>query len=225
MSKRITRLDRETAERAIYIDFEGTAVDSPSFLGAAWSDGDTLYFRQLVLELALWPAAEAKSASVDWFIEPAGWESVGELRALAEDENRVLIAWSSHEAEELGSELVPAKHRDWFATNVINGIPIAKRWKRATHPNVTFAVDPKHPMRGKNQLSRFLELIDYHVPKAYGPGNSAKRIRDVREMLNRKDGDYAKLTPVAKAKWTKALLHNWHDCVGLRALMIECVDD
>ena len=57
------------------------------------------------------------------------------------------------------------------------------------------------------------------------PGNSAKRIRDVREMLGKRNGAYAALTPVAKAKWTKALLHNWHDCVGLRALMIECAGD
>ena len=88
-----------------------------------------------------------------------------------------------------------------------------------------FAVDPKNPMSGKNQLSRYLDLIGYDVPKAYGPGNSAKRIRDVREMLGKRNGAYAALTPVAKAKWTKALLHNWHDCVGLRALMIECAGD
>jgi len=118
---------------------------------------------------------------------------------------------------------VPAVHREWFSKSVINGIPIAKRWKRTTHPDIEFSVDPKKPILGRNQLSRYFDLISYDVPKAYGPGNSAKRIRDVREMLDGKDGNYAKLTPVAKAKWTKALLHNWHDCVGLRTLMIGCV--
>ena len=49
------------AQRAIYIDFEGTAVDPPSLLGVAWFDGDKVRFVQYVVEEGLWPAAEAKS--------------------------------------------------------------------------------------------------------------------------------------------------------------------
>jgi hypothetical protein len=43
----------DDARRAIYIDFEGTAVDPPSLLGAAWVDGGEEFFIQYVLEEAL----------------------------------------------------------------------------------------------------------------------------------------------------------------------------
>ena len=36
-----TNICIEEALRGIYIDFEGTAVDPPSFLGATWLHGDT----------------------------------------------------------------------------------------------------------------------------------------------------------------------------------------
>ena len=70
-------------------------------------------------------------------------------------------------------------------------------------------------MRGRHQLHRYFELVGHPVPKAFGPGNF-QRIRYVRDMLNRRAGEYGALTAVAKAKWTKALEHNRHDCVGLR---------
>ena len=38
------------AQRAFYIDFEGTAVDPPSLLGVAWHDGKKDHFVQHVLE-------------------------------------------------------------------------------------------------------------------------------------------------------------------------------
>ena len=73
--KKPTQISRSDAERAIYIDFEGTAVDPPSFLGAAWADGEDHYFIQFVIERALWPAAEAKAGMPDRIIEPATWET------------------------------------------------------------------------------------------------------------------------------------------------------
>lgn len=128
------------AERAIHIDFEGTAVDPPSLLGASWLDSDD------------------------------------------------------------GAE-------------------------RSFHAEVKFKKDPKFPERGRHRLDRYLALIGYSVPKAFGPGGSAKRIRYVRELLEKKDGDYSPLSLVAKGKWTKALERNWHDCEGLRELVIRCAQD
>ena len=43
------------AQRAIYIDFEGTAVDPPSLLGVAWFDDDKARFVQYVVEEDLTP--------------------------------------------------------------------------------------------------------------------------------------------------------------------------
>ena len=212
-----TTINMEEARRGIYIDFEGTAVDAPSFLGATWVDGDTQHFVQYVLEEALWPAAQAKEKC-----RVSKWEDLKEIKKLSEREGRLIFAWSTHEAVDLEKY---APDGEWFSSNVINAIPIAKKWKREFYPNVTFPRDPNRPMRGRNRLDRYLELIRYDVPSILGPGNSAKRIRDVRNMLNNKGGDYSALTSTAKGKWTKALNHNWHDCDGMRKLLIAIAQE
>ena len=212
-----TNICIEEALRGIYIDFEGTAVDPPSFLGAIWLHGDTQNFIQYVLEKTLWPAARAKAA----WCQQARWDDLKEIKELSEKEDRLIFAWSNHEANAL-QEYSP--EGDWFSSNVINAIPIAKKWKKEFHPDVEFKKDPKQPMLGKNRLDRYLKLIGYEVPASFGSGNSAGRIRYVRNMLNDRNGDYSKLTPVAKAKWTKALKHNWHDCDGMRELLIQIAD-
>jgi hypothetical protein len=219
-----THLSPTEAERAIYIDFEGTAVDPPSLLGAEWLDADDLHFIQYVLEEGLWPAAQAKAKAPGRFCEPASWDDLTEVRRVAESDDRRVIAWSIHERDQLASCLSDADDQAWFAEHVLNAIPLAKRWKRRFHADVVFKVDPKL-RRGRHQLHRYFELIGYTVPTAFGPGNSAQRIRYVREMLDNKGSDYSALTSTAKAKWTKALEHNWHDCNGLRELMIRCAHD
>ena len=101
----------------------------------------------------------------------------------------------------------------------------SKGWKKANHPDVVFRKDPKNPYVGKNRLNRYFRLIDYPVPQAFGPGNTAQRIRKVREMLNNRGGDYSALTGTKKGQWTKVLKHNWHDCDGLRALIRKYAAD
>jgi hypothetical protein len=44
-------------------------------------------------------------------------------------------------------------------------------------------------------------------------------------MLMKRGGNFSALTPTVKAKWTKALKHNWHDCDGLRDLTLRCTKD
>lgn len=220
-----TTISEDEAQRAIYIDFEGTAVDPPSLLGAAWLDGNDILFIQYVLEPALWPAAEAKSSAVGRFCESADWQNLAELRRIAEAEDRRVLAWSTHEQHELASRVPSGDDAEWFGENVINAIPIARRWKRKVFPNVELLVDPNNPMKGKHQLHHYMKLIGYPVPTAFGPGNSAQRIRYVRSMLTKKGGDYDALTAVAKAKWTKALEHNWHDCNGMREVILRCAED
>ena len=207
------------AERAIYIDFEGTETDPPSFLGAAWADGDGgVRFVQYVLEPALWPAAEAATGVCGGTMVPADWSDLAELRRIAEAEDRRLIAWSDRERKALVDGVLDEGDRRWFDDNVLDAKPLAKRWKRRMHREVVFERDPKNRMRGRHRLDRYFGLIGYSVPKILGPGNSAQRIRAVRGQLAR-HGDYAALTKTVKGKWTKALKHNWHDCNGLRELV------
>ena len=213
------------AQRAIYIDFEGTAVDPPSLLGVVSYDGNQPKFVQYVIEEELWPAAEAKSPDHGGCCLQATWADLAKVRRQAETEDRRVFAWSTHEATALEGHVPDEDDRDWFAANVENARLNAKAWKKANHPDVVFKKDPKNPYVGKNRLNRYFRLIDYPVPQAFGPGNTAQRIRKVREMLNNRGGDYSALTGTKKGQWTKVLKHNWYDCDGLRALMLVCAAD
>ena len=210
------------AEQAIYIDFEGTAVAPPSLLGVLSYDGNQPHFVQHVVEEELWPAAEAKSPERGGHCLQATWADLAKVRRQAETEDRRVFAWSTHEAAALEEHVPDEDDRDWFAANVENARLNAKAWKKVNHPDVVFKKDPKNPYAGRHRLHKYFKLINYPVPRAFGPGNAAQRIRYVREMLNRRGGDYSALTGTAKGKWTKALKHNWYDCDGLQKLILVC---
>ena len=135
-----------------------------------------------------------------------------------------MFAWSNHEQEVLAKQLAGSEDGHWFAHRVENAIPLARRWKARQFPDV-IVEKARYGMLGRHQLHRYFELIEYPVEKAFGPGNSAQRILYVRQMLETRGGDYLGLTPTAKAKWTKALQHNWHDCNGLREFVLRCATD
>ena len=94
---------------------------------------------------------------------------------------------------------------------------MAKAWKSRHHRHIQFTRGPRG-RSGRNTLGRYLGLIGYRVPRIDGPGNTAGRIRFVRAALAKR-GSFDALTAVQKNKWTNLLAHNWHDCVGLRALV------
>ena len=222
MAAKAKPLTLSEAKQAIYIDFEGTAVDPPSLLGVLSYDGNQPHFVQYVVEEELWPAAEAKSPERGGHCLQATWADLAKVRRQAETENRRVFAWSTHEATALEKHIPDEDDKKWFAANVENARLNARAWRRTNHPDVVLTTDPENPYAGRNRLHRYFELIDYPVPRAFGPGNAAQRIRYVRKMLVRRGGNYSALTPTAKGKWTKALKHNWYDCDGLRALILGC---
>ena len=225
MAAKAKPLTLSEAKRAIYIDFEGTAVDPPSLLGVLSYGGNRRHFVQYVMEEELWPAADAKSPDHGGNCRPATWADLAEVRRQAETESRRVFAWSTHEATALEEHVPDEDDKKWFAANVENARLNAKAWKKANHPDVVFKKDPKYPYAGRHQLHKYFKLIDYPVPKAFGPGNAAQRIRYVREMLNRRGGDYSALTGTKKGQWTKVLKHNWYDCDGLQKLILRCAAD
>ena len=104
---------------------------------------------------------------------------------------------------------VRARHRDAKLA--------AKPWLKRHHPGLR----PPKGRRGRrpHTLHFYEGVVGYHVPPGLGPGLTGKRLRDVRGQLVRHGGDFSKLTRVAKAKWTKLLRHNHHDCQGMRAVL------
>ena len=211
----------DQAGSAIYIDFEGTMKDPPALLGflIRSSSGDS--FHQVALDHSFksLPALPESSDSA----LPYGTveKTIEDLLNVAEESNRMFIAWSTREQQVVKESNLPANVKRRFDNRYLNAITTAKRWRSKFHPEVKFQSSRR--IR-KNALHNYMGLIGYDIPRAYGPGNAAKRIRDVKTQIERHNA-FADLSPVAKAKWTKLLRHNLHDCSGMRAVVQRCVDD
>lgn len=213
------KLSLDDAKRAIYIDFEGTVNDPPSLLGTLMMSNDSSEdVTQYVIEEALYPAGEVKEQCTNSSLD----KTLELLRELAERENRRCVAWSSREVQAINDHCSSNELKGYFEANIVDAKKIARVWKRRFFPGVVF---PYVTGQGRHRLYEYLRLIGYSVPKSHGPGNTGQRIRYVRNQLANHCNDYGSVTNVTKAKWTKLLGHNFHDCRGLRDLFIKCVSD
>jgi hypothetical protein len=215
-----TALTNNEARRAIYIDFEGAEVDPASFLGVAIEGEWHVY----VVEEALRDACEQGTRGGVCETTTLA-EALWLIRSIAETEDRQVVAYSTREIDEITSSLEAATDElAWWQANLVNAAPIARRWARRS--NVT--LPRRRPRKGERvtkwPLAGFMAAVGYEVPKHLGPGNSAARIREVRRQLEKR-GSYQALTSVAKGKWTKALDHNRHDCLGLATVMSAVTAD
>jgi hypothetical protein len=140
----------------------------------------------------------------------------------AEDEDRLIVSWSSRErivvenSPELSSEV-----KDRFVVRWRDAKWLARRWKNKKHRDVVF---PRIAGRGRHRLDCYMRLIGYKIPSSYGDQQAAQRIAYARAQL-RKKGSADAMTPVAKAKWTKVLNYNFHDCNGMREVTIRAVNE
>ena len=83
---------------------------------------------------------------------------------------------------------------------------------------------PKEGQTTQNHsLQNFLRLIDYHVPTDYSVGVVATALGLVRTEIQ--STTEATLSDEAAHAWEQAVMHNLHDCLGLRELMIRCGTD
>ena len=219
----------EEVRRAIYIDFEGREKDPASFLGVlVVDDSGVTDFDQPVFEEDLWPVVRRHKPkkTVGYAPHVADFfDTFVALRERAESESRKVFAYSEHEVNEISKRILLKREVQWWQENLLNAHPYAKAWKKDHHADVEFKKDKNKPKSGKYTLDQFFQLIDYPVPSSLRSGNSAQRIKYVRDMLNKHGGNDGALTPTAKGKWMRACLHNWHDCEGMRKLMIRCAQD
>jgi len=185
------------AQRAIFIDFEGFVKETPSLIGICIEKS----FEQIVLTEDLRSAANAKNLR---FID--GNTLIKQLVNQAKKENRRIVAFSTHEL---------AKCREYFNVDLspfyCNANSVAKAWKRKKFPEI------KKRFSG---LKQYLSFIGFERGAYLGDRQSTQRIQSVRKMLAVK-GDYEKLTPTVKAKWTKLLEHNEIDVLGMKKLVLE----
>ncbi|MEO8468727.1 MAG: hypothetical protein ABI573_03560 [Chloroflexota bacterium] len=92
-----------------------------------------------------------------------------------------------------------------FERRYANALAVAKRWANKLHAE-------SKPASG--ELSGYLAMIGYPVPPGAGPGHVGDTIRALRPAL----AACRPLTRRQKARWSRLLSHNRHDCAGMRAV-------
>jgi hypothetical protein len=179
----------------LYVDFEGFRGKTPALIGVLIEEE----LEQIVLDPLLASAARSKNLRIsDLKTE------VARLLSLASSQERLVIGFTEHEPRtvrthcglELGETYADA-HK------------IARRWKNLMHHQKAIP---------NNKLLNFLRFVKYPVPRHSGIQQSTRRLRHVRDMLAERE-EYWRLTPAAKRDWVRFLLHNEHDCRGMRFLM------
>ena len=215
------------AARGIYIDFEGGGAVRTSFLGVLRLNTDTKeeIFHQYLLDEELWPIVSQCDDDHPAVLECADLTNVlKELRELAESEERCVFAYSQHELRMIKNHLQDGELLRWWCDekNFLDAKKVAKRWKTLKRSEVTF--EPKEGQISQHHsLENYLKLINYEVPSEYGPGVVASAIDLVRNELIETNG--GPLSKDAKFAWKQAVMHNFHDCDGMRKLMIICADE
>lgn len=76
----------------------------------------------------------------------------------------------------------------------------------------------------KTLVSVSREILGSGPPRDHASGHTVARFETVSKALARREGRYEALTPVQKAKWTKALKHNRWDVEILRQLVTVMQD-
>jgi hypothetical protein len=205
----------EEINRAIYIDFEGTKKDPPSLLGWMCEEQWGFY----VTEPAMYPAAHhphEKGKGTGASLE----EACRSILVRAQTEKRVLFAWSIHELTTILSlECWSTSERKDWSSALNNALVVGRTWARRDRVKIP-EIEGHNGRPNKWSLSGFRIATDYPTVHAlHEPGFTASRLRYVRHQLEKRNGDFSRLTPVAKGKWTKVLTHNFHDCAGMAHVM------
>ena len=232
MSEPLRSVNLDEAARGVYIDFEGGGSVRRSFLGILWQDddGDTAY-RIDLLDTVLWPLADIDHDPYRQHFACADLtDTLQGLKTRAEVENRLVFAYSEYESRAIEEHLGDCSLNDWWQENLVDGLKVAKRWKtsenkkRKEQHKEQIVFPPKEGQTKQNHsLQNFLRLIDYHVPTDYSVGVVATALDLVRTELQ--STTEATLSDEAAHAWEQAVMHNLHDCLGLRKLMIRCGTD
>jgi len=209
---------------AFYIDFEGEQNGAPVLLGVLGQSealGDSADFRQFVFDPDLQRVGTSRSTSHGPCVSTTAVDALRALRNAVEATGRPVVAWSSYEQSAILELLAGTTETSFWDGRMVDAKALAKKWKRRNHRDVVF---PLTRGSGRHALRHYQKLIDYRLPPTQQGGNTGQRIRAVRDAVQKR-GDYASLTPTQKRKWSSLLEHNWHDCNGMRELMLVVARD
>ncbi len=207
MSRLLTTTE---AENGIYLDFEGRTDHAPILLGYLAADpGGDAAVNQIVLDGRFVPAAAAHGlevADIDVIID--------RLVLRAESEDRPLIGWSTHEIDVVERHCAYDLARR-FREHYID----AKVTAKAARRQLGLALPTARGREQGHALARYMQLVGHDVPWVFGPGWTGTTIRVLEPALDR-HGDWRRLTPRQKTRWSFLLSHNRCDCEGTRAVAL-----
>jgi hypothetical protein len=178
---------------ATYLDFEGNVGLKPTVLGVLWFSPDSgPQFEQFVFERVFDGAARAGNCTV------ASLQDVIErITSVAEASDCEIVAWSSTELD-IVTRWTPELARR-FGLRFRDARVDAKSWLFRVHPDV---VPPRTDRNGRHTLDFYRRITGYYLSTMHRSGSTGRRLSSIRAQLQRKDGDFGRLTRVCKAHWT-----------------------
>ena len=192
LSARQKRITPREAEKAVYLDFEGTVGRAPGLVGVKF-DG-------LFEQICLW--SELESAATSTGIRMMEIRDFGIYLSSLVEKGRCIVGFTSHEntmLEQFADIQLGDSYRDAHK--------IIKRWMRLNGPRLA-----------SWDLQSMAQSYLPSRPAAFRAGNAASRLRAVTSMLETRRS-FEALTPVVKAKWTKLLRYNEMDVVEMEQLV------
>lgn len=218
------------AMRAIYIDFEGRKDEPPVLMGSLYyegrvkSDPGRLIFRHDILDRTLQPLAGQIHVSglhrYECHVKTLP-QAMQDLARRVKNQKRSIVAWSQHEIQRIDEAELSAYLdriiKEWFR----DGKETARRWRTSHHPDWKLTRDESGRT---HRLTSYLERIGYEVPEQYAGGRVGETIKQLRCSLA-VGRDWNTLSPLRREHWTNLLMHNFHDCNGLREVVQRAAGD
>jgi hypothetical protein len=187
-----------------YLDFEKNKKDS-FYLAGVFNAG---VLSQTVLTPDLEGLAKEKSLEI---VLPL--EFVQEFLRRVEGVRGIVVAYSLHEKNVI-EELTDSSSGFVYCNLRKAAVKWAKKFKKEEYKNMP-------PLKKKasnfekrglhNSLASIMRLLDNPAPSSYAHGKTTSRFNAVISGLEKREGEYSRLTGVQKSKATKVLNHNRYD--------------
>ena len=222
MELNIEKSHEKNIDNILFLDFE---TDKKGiFFCATYKLGST--FKQVILNEDLRPFAVEKGLEC---MEPL--EFMIKIKKLVK--NCILAAYSEAELSTIKNVLSSANiivpsirycNMRIAAKKYINSNPVRKKEFEGLPPFLKKA-DNYQKRKMRWSLASVARLFPVEIPKAYHPGQTSQRFKYTINALQKKQGDYSKLTITQKSKVTKALNHNWFDVEVLPVMYTKIFEE
>jgi hypothetical protein len=214
-------LNRQEAERAVYLDFESHKEGPPFLAGVLVED--------TILQVTFDPTLQIAARQAPRGTETGSLaEFVDGLLERCEREGRLIVGYSKHELETIGTVSAERQRKALLLYRDAN--KLAKSWMYREHPTELAALRKAVKKQKDRRSTRVglkdyvgTDLVDFEIPdhlKKDGLPTEASRI--VREQLEER-GEYNRLAKHAKRRWTTLLQYNEVDCRAMQALVLAAV--